>query len=98
MKETSADVTSVRGWRDKFTRLCERERGALGKHMRRLSFEDAQVRKSHACIAQAPEMLQTVVQEAFRAMIEAAGLKLETRKVRKETIVIDQLEKMPTAN
>jgi len=41
---------------------------------------------------------QDVVQEAFRDMIEAAGLKLETRKVRKETIVIDHLEKMPTEN
>jgi len=31
-------------------------------------------------------------------MIEAAGLKLETRKVPKETIVVDHLEKKPTEN
>ena len=41
---------------------------------------------------------QDAVQESFRAMIEAAGLKLETRKVRKETIVVDHLEKKPTEN
>lgn len=39
-----------------------------------------------------------VVQEAFSAMIEAAGLRLEDRKVPKETIVVDHLEKMPTEN
>lgn len=38
------------------------------------------------------------VQEGFKAMIEAAGLKLEERKVPKETIVVDHLEKMPTEN
>ncbi|HEY1758409.1 MAG TPA: TIGR03435 family protein [Bryobacteraceae bacterium] len=37
-------------------------------------------------------------QEGFKAMIEAAGLKLEKRKVPKETIVVDHLEKMPTEN
>jgi uncharacterized protein (TIGR03435 family) len=41
---------------------------------------------------------QDTVQDAFRAMIEAAGLKLETRKVPKETIVVDHLEKKPTEN
>jgi len=41
---------------------------------------------------------QDVVQDAFQAMIEAAGLKLETRKVPKETIVVDHLEKNPTEN
>jgi uncharacterized protein (TIGR03435 family) len=41
---------------------------------------------------------QDRVQEAFQAMIEAAGLKLEKRKVPKETIVVDHLEKMPTEN
>ena len=41
---------------------------------------------------------QEVVQDSFRAMIEAAGLKLETRKVPKETIVVDHLEKKPTEN
>src|SRR5262245_47836038 len=39
-----------------------------------------------------------IVQEAFRDMIEAAGLKLELRKVPKETIVVDNLEKTPTEN
>ena len=38
------------------------------------------------------------VQEGFKAMIEAAGLKLDERKVLKETIVVDHLEKMPTEN
>jgi uncharacterized protein (TIGR03435 family) len=41
---------------------------------------------------------QDAVQDGFKAMIEAAGLKLETRKVPKETIVVDHLEKMPTEN
>jgi len=41
---------------------------------------------------------QDTVQDAFKAMIEAAGLKLETRKVPKETIVVDHLEKKPTEN
>jgi uncharacterized protein (TIGR03435 family) len=39
-----------------------------------------------------------IVQEAFRNMIEDAGLKLETRKVPKDTIVVDHLEKLPTEN
>ena len=39
-----------------------------------------------------------IVQEAFRNMIEDAGLKLETRKVPKDTIVVDHLEKVPTEN
>ena len=38
------------------------------------------------------------VQEGFKAMIEAAGLKLEERTVPKETIVVDHLEKVPTEN
>jgi uncharacterized protein (TIGR03435 family) len=38
------------------------------------------------------------LQESFKAMIEAAGLKLETRKVPLETIVVDHLEKTPTEN
>jgi uncharacterized protein (TIGR03435 family) len=42
--------------------------------------------------------LQEGLQESFKAMIEAAGLKLETRKVHKETIVVDHLEKNPTEN
>ena len=42
--------------------------------------------------------LQDVVQEAFRNMIEDAGLKMETRKVPKDTIVVDHLEKVPTEN
>jgi uncharacterized protein (TIGR03435 family) len=41
---------------------------------------------------------QDAMHEAFKAMIEAAGLKLETRKVPKETIVVDHLEKQPTEN
>ncbi len=41
---------------------------------------------------------QAAVQDSFRAMIEAAGLKLETRKVSKEAIVVDHLEKTPTEN
>jgi uncharacterized protein (TIGR03435 family) len=38
------------------------------------------------------------LQESFKAMIEAAGLKMETRKVPLETIVVDHLEKKPTEN
>jgi uncharacterized protein (TIGR03435 family) len=46
-----------------------------------------------------PDMSQRDrLQESFKAMIEAAGLKLETRKVPKETIVVDHLEKKPTEN
>lgn len=41
---------------------------------------------------------QEAEQDSFRAMLEAAGLKLEARKVAKETIVVDHLEKMPTEN
>ncbi len=41
---------------------------------------------------------QEVTQDSFKAMIEAAGLKLESRKVPKETIVVDHLEKTPTEN
>ena len=41
---------------------------------------------------------QEALQDSFKAMIEAAGLKLETRKVPKETIVVDHLEKKPTEN
>ena len=39
---------------------------------------------------------QEATQDSFKAMIEAAGLKLEARKVPKETIVVDHLEKTPT--
>lgn len=42
--------------------------------------------------------LQERLQDSFTAMIEAAGLKLETRKVPKETIVVDHIEKMPVEN
>ncbi|HEY1758408.1 MAG TPA: TIGR03435 family protein [Bryobacteraceae bacterium] len=41
---------------------------------------------------------QAAFQYSFKAMFEDAGLKLETRKVPKETIVVDHLEKMPTKN
>jgi len=41
---------------------------------------------------------QDALQDSFKAMIEAAGLKIETRKVAKETIVVDHLEKKPTEN
>jgi uncharacterized protein (TIGR03435 family) len=41
---------------------------------------------------------QEIVQQGFREMIEAAGLKMETRKVPKDTIVVDHLEKVPTEN
>ncbi len=41
---------------------------------------------------------QEITQDSFKAMIEAAGLKLESRKVPKETIVVDHLEKTPTEN
>ena len=37
-------------------------------------------------------------QESYKAMIEAAGLKLEPRKVQKDTIVVDHLEQVPTEN
>lgn len=36
--------------------------------------------------------------ESFRNMLEAAGLKLEMRKVPKETIVVDHIEQVPTEN
>jgi len=38
------------------------------------------------------------LQSSFKAMFEDAGLKPEARKVPKETIVVDHLEKMPTEN
>ena len=41
---------------------------------------------------------EEMTQDSFRAMIEAAGLKMETRKVPRETIVVDHLEKQPTEN
>jgi uncharacterized protein (TIGR03435 family) len=41
---------------------------------------------------------QDAEQDSVKGMIEAAGLKLETRKVPKETIVVDHLEKRPTEN
>jgi uncharacterized protein (TIGR03435 family) len=46
-----------------------------------------------------PDMpYQAALQYSFKAMFEDAGLKLETRKVPKETIVVDHLEKKPTGN
>jgi uncharacterized protein (TIGR03435 family) len=36
--------------------------------------------------------------ESFEAMFDVAGLKLESRKIPKETIVVDHVEKMPTEN
>ena len=48
--------------------------------------------------AGSPSAHQEATQGSFKAMIEAAGLKLETRKVQKETIVVDHLEKKPTEN
>jgi uncharacterized protein (TIGR03435 family) len=41
---------------------------------------------------------QEVVQRGFRDMIEAAGLKMETRKAPKDTIVVDHVEKRPAEN
>jgi len=41
---------------------------------------------------------QDALQDSLKAMIEAAGLKLETRTVPKETIVVDHLERSPTEN
>jgi uncharacterized protein (TIGR03435 family) len=41
---------------------------------------------------------QQLVQEGFASMVESAGLRLETRKVAKDTIVVDHLEKAPTEN
>ncbi|MEP7351597.1 MAG: hypothetical protein ABI824_00055 [Acidobacteriota bacterium] len=38
------------------------------------------------------------LRESFQIMIDAAGLKLEVRKMFKETIVVDHLEAMPTEN
>jgi uncharacterized protein (TIGR03435 family) len=37
-------------------------------------------------------------QDSIRLMIETAGLKLEARKIPKETVVVDYLESMPTEN
>jgi uncharacterized protein (TIGR03435 family) len=42
--------------------------------------------------------MQDAMQDSFRTMFEDAGLKLDARKVPKETIVVDHLEKMPTEN
>ncbi len=42
--------------------------------------------------------MQDAMQDSFRAMFEDAGLKLEARKVPRETIVVDHLEKTPTEN
>jgi uncharacterized protein (TIGR03435 family) len=36
--------------------------------------------------------------ESYEAMLTDAGLKLETRRVSKETIVVDSVAKMPTEN
>ncbi|HEY4363194.1 MAG TPA: TIGR03435 family protein [Bryobacteraceae bacterium] len=41
---------------------------------------------------------QDIMQESFKAMIEEAGLKLENRKISRETIVVDHLENKPTEN
>ena len=41
---------------------------------------------------------QEAMRESFEEMLDAARLKFEQRKVSKETIVIDRLEKMPTEN
>src|SRR5258706_10465142 len=48
--------------------------------------------------AEAGMTYKDVVQDAFRNMITSAGLKLETRKVLQDTIVVDHLEKVPTEN
>ncbi len=39
-----------------------------------------------------------VTHEAYESMVESAGLKIEQRKVPKETIIVDHLEKLPTEN
>jgi uncharacterized protein (TIGR03435 family) len=39
-----------------------------------------------------------VVQKGFRSTITSAGLKIETRKVPQDAIVVDHLEKVPTEN
>ena len=44
------------------------------------------------------ENFQETTHEAYKTTIEAAGLRLEQRKLPKETIVIDHLEKTPTEN
>jgi uncharacterized protein (TIGR03435 family) len=36
--------------------------------------------------------------ESFEAMFDAAGLKLEVRKIPRETIVVDSVEKLPSEN
>ena len=41
---------------------------------------------------------QDAMRESFEAMLDAAGLKWETRKVPKDTIVVDRLERLPTEN
>jgi len=41
---------------------------------------------------------EEMTQDSFRAMIEAAGLKMETRKIPRETIVVDHLERQSTEN
>jgi uncharacterized protein (TIGR03435 family) len=48
--------------------------------------------------ASADRTYQEIVHDSFTGMMEAAGLKLEARKVPQETIVVDHLEKMPTEN
>jgi uncharacterized protein (TIGR03435 family) len=44
------------------------------------------------------QSFQEMTREAFESMLDAAGLKLEARKVPKETIVVDSIEKLPTEN
>jgi len=39
-----------------------------------------------------------VTHEAYKNMVESAGLKIEDRKVPKEAIVVDHIEKLPTEN
>ena len=44
------------------------------------------------------QSFQEMTHEAFETMLDAAGLKLESRKVSKETIVVDHIERLPTEN
>jgi uncharacterized protein (TIGR03435 family) len=48
--------------------------------------------------AGAGETYQDVTHEAYGNMVESAGLKIEERKVPKDTIIVDHLEKTPTEN
>jgi uncharacterized protein (TIGR03435 family) len=44
------------------------------------------------------ETFQDVTHEAYGSMVESAGLKIEERKVPKDTIIVDHVEKTPTEN